>query len=302
MAFLLALKRTSYRFFGTTPAKLFHLHGECSKRVMGMAHDESLGLSDAVTRLESYASSSLAESWDNVGLLLEPSHPHTVRTLFLTNDLTEAVLDEAVEKSADLILSYHPPIFSSIKRITQSTWKNRILIKAMEKRIAIYSPHTSYDAVKGGVNDWLVSCFDGEVTPITPSSDDSQTGMGRLVKLHTPLHIENVITTLKEHLGLSHVRVAYPTPPPQLISSIASCAGSGSSVLRNVKTDLYLTGEMSHHEVLDAVANKRTVVLCEHSNTERGFLHTLKPSLDKLMEGKVKIIVSQLDKDPLIVV
>lgn len=264
--------------------------------------NEGLALKDVVNRLESYASSSLAESWDNVGLLVEPSPPHQVRRIFLTNDLTEDVLDEAKNKQADLIVSYHPPIFSSVKRITQSAWKNRILIKSIENRIAIYSPHTSYDAIKGGVNDWLLSCFDGEVTPVTPSADDPENGMGRICRLKTPLHIDEVIHTVKTHLGLSHLRVAYPSPRVEMISSIGSCAGSGASVLRNVSTDLYLTGEMSHHETLDAVANKRTVILCEHSNTERGFLRTLKPILEKLMEEKVGIDVSQVDKDPLIVV
>lgn len=263
-----------------------------------------LHLQDVVNRLESYAPTSLAESWDNVGLLLEPSSPHFVRRIFLTNDLTEDVLEEAKEKSADLVLSYHPPIFSSIKRITQDAWKNRIIVKAIENRIAIYSPHTSYDAVNGGVNDWLISCFQGSVTPITPSAgDDSGNGMGRICKLDAPQHIDTVIQTVKTHLGLSHVRVAFPSPRQEQIGSIASCAGSGASLLRDIDADLYLTGEMSHHECLDAVAKKRTVVLCEHSNTERGFLKaTLKPTLWKIMEEKVEIVVSCLDKDPLVVV
>ena len=62
-------------------------------------------------------------------MLIEPTPPHSVRTIFLTNDLTEAVMDEALEKKADLILSYHPPIFVGLKRLTQSAWKERIVIK-----------------------------------------------------------------------------------------------------------------------------------------------------------------------------
>jgi len=303
MALPLSFLRTSNRFFCKKVETFLPFHSKSARLSVHhkptMADGTGLQLTDVVSRLESYASSSHAESWDNVGLLVEPSTPHVVSTLFLTNDLTEEVMEEAKQNSADLIVSYHPPLFSSIKRITQSTWKNRILVKAMENRIAIYSPHTSYDAIKGGVNDWLLSCFDGEVTPITPSSENPENGMGRILKLHTPLLIEDVLTKVKKHLGLSHVRVAFPTPRPEMIYSIGSCAGSGASVLRNVRTDLYLTGEMSHHDVLDAVANKRVVILCEHSNTERGFLHTLKPLLENMMENKVKVLVSGIDKDPL---
>lgn len=114
-----------------------------------------MDLKALLSSLNDFASLSFAESWDNVGLLVEPSPPHTVRTLFLTNDLTEEVMEEALQKKADFILSYHPPIFRPIKRVTWKTWKERLVIRALENRIAIYSPHTAYDAAPQGVNNWL---------------------------------------------------------------------------------------------------------------------------------------------------
>lgn len=114
-----------------------------------------MNLRELVSALNDFASLSLAESWDNVGLLVEPSPPHTVNTLFLTNDLTEEVMEEAVQKAADLILSYHPPIFTPLKRVTWKTWKERLVVRALEHRIGIYSPHTAYDAIPHGVNNWL---------------------------------------------------------------------------------------------------------------------------------------------------
>lgn len=114
-----------------------------------------MNLNELVPALNDFASLSLAESWDNVGLLVEPSPPHAVRTLLLTNDLTEQVMEEAVQKNADLILSYHPPIFAPLKRVTWKTWKERLVVRALEHRIGIYSPHTAYDAVPHGVNNWL---------------------------------------------------------------------------------------------------------------------------------------------------
>ena len=112
---------------------------------------EGVLLGDVVKKLDEHAPLSIAESWDNVGLLLEPSSPHIVKHLFLTNDLTECVLDEALDKGVDMIMSYHPPIFASIKRITQNKWKDRLIVKCLENRVAIYSPHTSYDNVKGNL-------------------------------------------------------------------------------------------------------------------------------------------------------
>ena len=120
-------------------------------RKMADKATQGLPLEVVLEKLTGYASPSLAESWDNVGLLLEPSSPHVVQHVFLTNDLTEEVLEEAIDKRAGLIVSYHPPIFSSIKRITQDRWKDRLVVKCLENRIAIYSPHTSYDVVKGSL-------------------------------------------------------------------------------------------------------------------------------------------------------
>lgn len=131
-----------------------------STRWHHQAADSSvMDLKEVTQVLNSFAPTSLAEGWDNVGLLVEPSPPHSVKSMLLTNDLTEDVMNEAVELKVDMILSYHPPIFSGLKRLTQASWKERIIITCLENRIAVYSPHTSYDAVLGGVNDWLISAF-----------------------------------------------------------------------------------------------------------------------------------------------
>ncbi|XP_006889140.1 PREDICTED: putative GTP cyclohydrolase 1 type 2 NIF3L1 isoform X2 [Elephantulus edwardii] len=129
-----------------------------------------MDLKTLLSSFNDFAPLSFAESWDNVGLLVEPSPPHTVNTLFLTNDLTEEVMEEALQKKADLILSYHPPIFRPMKRITWKTWKERLVIRALENRVGIYSPHTAYDAAPQGVNNWLAKGL-GACTsrPINPS-------------------------------------------------------------------------------------------------------------------------------------
>ncbi len=83
------------------------------------------------------------------------------------------------------------------------------------------------------------------------------------------------------------------------VKTVALCAGSGSSVLRGVLADLYVTGEMSHHEILAAVAQETSVIVCNHSNTERGYLQVLRTKLDEQFEGKVTVVVSERDEDPL---
>ena len=121
--------------------------------------------------------------------------------------------------------------------------------------------------------------------------------MGRLVSLKDPLTVDGVVELVKKHLKLDHIRLAASTNVNS-VKTIAICAGSGASLLKNVKADVFLTGEMSHHEVLDAVHRGTNVILCEHSNTERGFLPKWKEVLQQALEG-VEILVSSRDHDPL---
>ncbi|KYO33615.1 NIF3-like protein 1 [Alligator mississippiensis] len=296
--------------------------------------------------LDALAPPGLAASWDNVGLLCEPSPPHAVRTLLLTTDLTEPVLDEALARGAELVLAYHPPLFRPLRRLTPSAaWRDRLLLRAAERRVGLYSPHTALDALPRGVNAWLAAALGASTSsvPIQPSTaltyptegshrvefivgqaeqleavlskvqtipevssvvtlparaegEDQtrvslncsekamqdvvallsqnglyhkteilllqkpllpQTGMGRLCKLSEPASLSALIERIKNYLKLSYVRLALGVGKTleSQIRTAAVCAGSGRSVLQGVEADLYLTGEMSHHEVLDVVGN-----------------------------------------------
>jgi len=273
-------------------------------------------LAEVIQKVESFAPLRFAGSWDNVGLLIDPMTPDKpVKTLLLTNDLTEDVMQEAVHTKSDMILSYHPPIFRPLKRLTANNWKERIAIKCLTNGIAVYSPHTSLDAVQGGVNDWLIQPFGkGKVTPLEEIEEG--VGPGRLLELSdsgdpsASLTLDGAVSKIKQHLNMDKVRLAVKigggTDHSKIkVRSIAVCAGSGGSVLNTPlgkKADLWLTGEMSHHEVLDATHLGISVVLCDHSNTERGYLANDYAKMLKTDLDGVSVLVSQSDMDPLQVV
>jgi len=265
-------------------------------------------LPDVVKVIEQFSPPKLAGSWDNVGLLVDPMDDLPVKKVMVTNDLTEAVMNECIKEGANLILSYHPPIFRPLKRLTAQNWKERIVVNCLVNRIAVYSPHTSLDAVKGGVNDWLIKPYgDGDVKPLEETEPGSSIGPGRLLTLENSLSLEDVLQRTKSHLDLDHVRLALKAGTDKVedvkaIKTIAVCAGSGCSVLVNAKgADLWITGEMSHHEVLDAVHLGTNVILADHSNTERGFLKEYAQQLSSSLPD-VDIVVSSVDTDPLQVV
>lgn len=104
--------------------------------------------------LEAIAPLRLAESWDNVGLLLGDRTAPCQRVL-LAIDFTAEVLQEALDLRVDAVVAYHPPMFEPLKRLTADDPKQRVLLEAAQAGLALVSPHTALDACRGGVNDWL---------------------------------------------------------------------------------------------------------------------------------------------------
>ncbi|MEE8154012.1 MAG: Nif3-like dinuclear metal center hexameric protein [Phycisphaerales bacterium] len=111
-------------------------------------------MNDVTEVLEAIAPLEYAADWDNVGLLVG-SASWKADSVLLTIDLTEAVLREAIHGKAQMIVSYHPPIFDPLERVTDAEPKQRIVLEAARAEIAIYSPHTALDAAPGGINDWI---------------------------------------------------------------------------------------------------------------------------------------------------
>lgn len=255
-------------------------------------------LQSVIQTLEAIAPLRLAEDWDNVGLLINPLKTRNVKKILLTIDLTEAVADEAIAGKTDLIVAYHPILFQPASRLNAGNAYDRTIMKLVQKNIAVYSPHTALDAVIGGVNDWLADGVgDGEISTLHPI-EHSDAGQGRLVELKRPVKLKTLTQRIKQHLGLKTVRLA-SAPEDTPIKTVALCAGAGSGAFQGIKADCYLTGEMSHHNILAATLNGSHVILCEHTNTERGYLPFFARLLEKAVGTGVEITVSSKDADPI---
>ncbi len=103
--------------------------------------------------IEKIAPSKLALDWDNVGLLVGDAN-RNVKNILITIDVTKDVVAEARKSKTDLILSYHPVIWDGLKSVT-NTGCGSIVYELVRNRIAVYSIHTAFDIVSGGVNDLL---------------------------------------------------------------------------------------------------------------------------------------------------
>jgi dinuclear metal center YbgI/SA1388 family protein len=108
-------------------------------------------IKDISKLFETLAPLQLQESYDNAGLIIGNSNAD-VDTVLVTLDVTEEVIEEAIQKKAQLIVAHHPIVFSGLKKITGKTYVERTLLKAIKNDVAIYAAHTNLDSVTGGVN------------------------------------------------------------------------------------------------------------------------------------------------------
>lgn len=276
-------------------------------------------------------------SFDNVGTLLEAPQARSGKGVLLAIDLTKAVTDEILAlPDVSVAIIYHPVIFKPLKTLSFSasapgaTAPNpsivHDLLRLASAGVSVYCPHTSLDAAADGMNDWLMDTVLGlrlpsDVRPeyqqlggstaIIPvpslaaeAGDCKVLGFGRAVPIVRPaLSLKSIIENIRSSANLPHVQLAAAHDMDDAaISSVAVCCGAGSSILNRVKTDVYVTGEMSHHEVLAATASGTSVILLNHSNSERGYLPKLATRLTQLLREDWSVYISTSDKDPLTVV
>ena len=248
-------------------------------------------LKNFIQALEEIAPLDLAEEWDNPGLLIEPPKPRDIQKVLLTVDLTEAVTREAVQLNIDIIVTYHPLFFGGFQRLEKSNPQARSAMRLIQKNIAVYSPHTALDAAPGGVNDWLADALgDGDLTC-------AETGGARIVELANPVKLPTLGKRVKESLHLKQVKTAKAAD--KSIKTVALCAGAGIEALRGIKADCYLTGEMKHHDVLASIETGTSVILCGHTESERGYLKILRRLILVETEKAIEVFVSKADAAPL---
>ena len=262
-------------------------------------------LDEVLQALETLAPLALAEPWDKVGLQVRPAEgPHPGRRILLTLDLTIGVVEEAAKKQADLIISYHPPLFTPLETLDANQPRVRPLLMAIQHRMAVYSPHTALDAAPGGLSDWFAAqAGSGETTPFGHEGSSASVGPGRLLRLATPATLDVLALRLGQAVGAPCVQVApargvHPKRTP--LGSLACCPGAGASILVNAPAEVLLTGEMKHHDLLACTEAGKSVLLCGHAASERPYLAIYARRIRSVLRGRAEVRLAAQDRGPLL--
>lgn len=204
---------------------------------------------DIAKAIEEYAPKSLQESYDNTGLQL--GNPDMqVSGVLLCLDVTEEILNEALRRQCNLIVSHHPLLFSGLKQISGQTPTERIVMKALLNNIAIYAAHTNLDAARNGVSHEIARMLNvSNITPLIPSAPGANTGLGVIGEI-TPTPKLEFLRKVKDTLEVDVLR--YSAQSPHLVvRKVAICGGSGASTIKTAiqaGADAMLTGDLKYHD------------------------------------------------------
>jgi len=219
------------------------------------------------------APDSLAEEWDNVGMLIDCGKTEYGKILFALT-LTENVAEQAEKAGADLVVTHHPVMLSGVRRLDGETDESRAIIRLIKNGISHFAAHTNLDCANIGTNAVtarLVGLIDA--VPLCGN------GMGRIGTLNPAVTLSELGGIVGRALSPADLRIA--GDPKQIIRKLAVVTGSGMSLAKEAKAagaDAILTGDARYHNAAEAAGYGLAVIDAGHFATER-------PAMSHLIQG-----------------
>ncbi len=205
----------------------------------------------------------LSEEWDNDGLMCSPDVSAEVKRVLLALDVTEEIVDYAIERSYDLIISHHPLIFRPVSKINAENHIARKIIKLINNGVSVFSFHTRLDKVGGGVNDCLARAL--KLSSVTPFGEG---GMGRIGTLPREMELDEFSEYAKRVLGADSLKY---TDAYNSVSRVAVLGGDGKDFVDaaiEAGADTYLSGRISYNVMEEAPELGINLIEAGHYHTE----------------------------------
>ncbi len=265
-----------------------------------MAH---VSVADIVEVMEGLAPSGLAESWDNPGLQAG-NKKWPVKHIWVALDPLPLVVTAAIKDKADLLITHHPLIFHPIKSIDFSSPLGRIILKAANHKLSIFSSHTNLDSVQGGINDILAAKIGLKNLKVLglKKDDEKQEGIGRIGELNKAMTLKSLVGMVKEKFKLGYIKFTGDADLP--VERVALCSGSGGSMMDDFfrsGAQAYITGDIGYHGALDAKNRGLGLIDLGHFASEHIIVKELAERLLRDLSRKgmdVLVTPCLIEKDP----
>ncbi len=257
-------------------------------------------IKQVLSALERFAPLPLQESWDNAGLQLGLTEVEVSGAL-LCLDVNEQIVDEAVAKGCNLIVSHHPLLFRGLKQISGADYVQRSVIKAIKHDIVIVSMHTNMDNALDGVN-WkiaerlgLTDCkFFAQKTV-----DGIEAGSGVVGNLPLQMDARAFIELVKKQFGVQCAQCNALLQRP--ISKVAICGGAGDFLLSDAigeGADAFITGEMHYHQYF-GFEQQIQICVIGHYQSEQYTAEIFRDIIQKDCPG-VKTFIAETNTNPIV--
>ena len=222
---------------------------------------------DIVAAIEAEVPLCWQESYDNAGLAV--GNPEAeVERLLVALDITEEVVDEAIEVGAQMIVAHHPIIFRPIKRLAWANRQQRAIAKAIAGGVALYSAHTNLDSAPAeGISHKLAEMLGLREVALLETSPHEGVGIGVVAEVAEPMKPEQMLAQIKNTLGVEALR--HSPIRCEWVKRVAICSGSGGSLIEAAESagaDLYLSADFKYHDFVDA--DRMILVDAGHFETE----------------------------------
>ncbi len=243
--------------------------------------------------IEKAYSKNYALGWDNVGLLVGRDDKE-VKRIYIALDATDEVIKAAVECGADMLLTHHPLIFSGMKKINNQDFIGKRILKLIQNDISYYAMHTNYDVLgMSELSGNMLGLEDSKILEET-SSGECPEGIGRVAQLQEELRLKECAQFVKETFMLDNVKVFGDLE--KTVKTIAVSPGSGKSMIGAAlekEADVLITGDIGHHDGIDAVAQGLAIIDAGHYGVEYIFIEDMNRYLMKELDG-VEIITAPI--------
>jgi len=250
--------------------------------------------------LERFAPLPLQESWDNAGLQIGLTEAEVSGAL-LCLDVTEKVVDEAIAKGCNLVVSHHPLLFRGLKQVTDANDVQRTTRKAIKNDVCIVSMHTNMDNARGGVNWKIAEKLGLENIAFLQQKtvDGIEAGSGIFGELIHPLSAQAFIAQVKRTFGVAcaHCNELLERP----ISKVAVCGGAGDFLLDEAiqaGADAFITGEMHYHQYF---GHEQEIQICVigHYESEQFTSEIFRDIINENCPG-VKTLIAETNTNPIV--
>ncbi len=250
-------------------------------------------LEEVINIIESVAPLSIQEGWDNSGLQIGDKKAD-VSSVLLCTDVSEAIVDEAIAKGCQLIISHHPLLFHGLKTIQGQNPQERCVIKAIQHKIAIYSSHTSMDSYLHGVSGRMaekLGIYDYRILSLT----GEDVGLGVIGELPEAVSFDAFLHQVAQTFGTSCVR--YTRAIKDKVRTIAMCGGAGAEFTQVAiaqGADVFISADFKYHEFQQA-EGVIAVLDIGHFESEQ----FTKEIFAELLAGKVNTHFAEKDESPI---